>query len=70
MDFGPFLLPYSLQVISNVGLKMIIYLIYFFIFFSFTKLDAMFYSIPQVYYMAGLLISKNKKGISERLFRF
>ena len=30
MDFVPFLLPYSLQVISNVGLKMIIYLIYLF----------------------------------------
>ena len=33
MDFVPFLLPYSLQVISNVGFKMIIYLIYFFNFF-------------------------------------
>ena len=33
MDFVPFLLPYSLQVISNVGLKMTIYLIYLFIFF-------------------------------------
>ena len=33
MDFVPFLLPYSLQVISNVGLKMIIYLIYLFIYF-------------------------------------
>ena len=62
MDFVPFLLPYSLQVISNVGLKMTIYLIYLFIFFL-VILSWMLYFTLSLKYITWLAFwYQRKKG--------